>query len=105
MPPEATVLIRKAGVIYTLIISFAASLMIAILATDSKSAFLCMFASLILGSAIATLILVMPVMIEKPIKFDIALTVTLSSIAKNLLINLAPSFAGVLLGVFLSGNL
>jgi len=98
-------LIWRVGVVYTLIISFAASLMIGVLVMDSKSALVCMCASLLLGSAIAALILIMPVMIEEPIKFDIALTVTLSSIAKILLFNLITSFVGVFAGLFMSGNL
>lgn len=90
---------------YALIISFAASLMIGVLAKDSKSAFFCVYASLILGSAIATWILVVPAIDEGPIKFDIALTITLSSIAKILLINVGLSFVGCLLGVLLGGKL
>jgi hypothetical protein len=46
-----------------------------------------------------------PAIDEGPIKFDIALTITLSSIAKILLINVGLSFVGCLLGVLLGGKL
>lgn len=95
-------LIWRIDVVYPVIISFVTSLMIGILVRDSKWALVCVCASLILGSAIATFIVVRPVMIEEPAKFDIALTVTISTIAKILLFNIIASFVGALLGTLSS---
>ena len=78
--------------------------MIGLLLADPKSVFICVMASLILGTALATFILVRPVMVEEPYKFDIALTVTLSSVSKIGLFNFISSFIGYLLGISSSGN-
>lgn len=98
-------LIWKLGLVYTLSTSFAASFIVGILLMDFKSTLFCVCISLVLGSAVAALILVMPVMIEEPVKFDLALTVALSSVAKILILNMGASIAGSLFGIILGGKL
>jgi len=78
--------------------------MVGILLDDYKSVFICILVSLILGSAVVTLILVRPVMIAEPGKFDITLTVIVSSLAKMGLFNIIASLIGALLGFFSSGE-
>jgi len=97
-------LIWKIEIVYSIIISFCFSIMVGILLDDYKSIFICILASLILGSAVVTLILVRPVMIAEPGKFDITLTVIVSSLAKMGLFNIVASFIGALLGFFSSGE-
>lgn len=97
-------LIWKIEIVYSIIISFCFSIMVGILLDDYKSIFICILASLILGSAVVTLILVRPVMIAEPGKFDITLTVIVSSLAKMGLFNIIASLIGALLGFFSSGE-
>jgi len=97
-------LIWKIEIVYSVIISFCFSIMVGILLDDYKSVFICILVSLILGSAVVTFILVRPVMIAEPSKFDITLTVIVSSLAKMGLFNIVASLIGALLGFFSSGE-
>lgn len=97
-------LIWKIEIVYSVIISFCFSIMVGILLDDYKSVFICILVSLILGSAVVTFILVRPVMIAEPGKFDITLTVIVSSLAKMGLFNIVASLIGALLGFFSSGE-
>lgn len=97
-----TDLIWKLGLVCYLFTSFMASLMLGIIVKDHKWSFAILFSSLILGAAIATFIIVRPTMVDEPWKTDIVLSVTLSTIAKMLFVQIAIIFAGTLIGIFLS---
>jgi branched-subunit amino acid transport protein AzlD len=100
-----TNLVWKSGLVGYLSISFLASLMLGIIARDYKWALALLFSSLLLGAAIATFIIIRPVMVEEPWKTDIVLSVTLSTIAKMFFVQIAINFAGTLIGILLGGKL
>lgn len=98
-------LLWRLGIQYSVVISLAVSLIIGILVVDLTRSVVYTYISIILGSAVAILIISGPVIIEDPEMIDVAIAVAINPMVGLLLTNFAMCTIGVFTGCFLGEKL